>query len=162
MLDDIEPIRRFAEELRAACPDDADLIADMLEGETDLHEILGRLLRADAEAGAFADANKALAKTYSERASAATDRSARLRSAMQKLIEATGLRKIQHEYGTLSLRAVAPRPVFTGDPAELPDDLRRVTIAADMTAIKDALKAGRTVPGAHMGNGGETISIRRA
>ena len=36
------------------------------------------------------------------------------------------------------------------DPADLPANLQRVTIEADKTAIKDALKAGQTVAGAEL------------
>jgi hypothetical protein len=160
-VDTIE-IQRFADMIRAEFPDDETLLADMLEGETDLHFVIGRLLAADAEAGAYADANRALVALYQARVTAASERSKRLRLVMQRVIDATGLRKITHEYGTLSLRAVSARPVFDGDVTDLPLEFQRVTIAPDLVAIKDALTSGREVPGAHMGNGGETISIRRA
>ncbi|SFI83733.1 siphovirus Gp157 family protein [Albimonas pacifica] len=162
MLIETHIYERFAADLRADFGEDDQLVADMLEGETDFHEVAGVLLKAMFEADAQADANKALAQEYAARASVLSARSQHIKDKLASLMRATGLRKLPHALATVSVRAVAPSLIYDGEPSCLPEDLRREKIEADKTAIKKALEAGRTVPGARLSNGGETISIRRA
>lgn len=154
--------QRFADELRAEFGEDDALVTDMLEGETDFHEVAGVLLRSMFEAEAQAEANKALAKGYTDRAATLSARAEHIKDKLAALMRATGLRKLPHALATVSVRAVSPALVYDGEPSCLPEDLRRERIDPDKKAIRAALQAGRTIPGARLTNGGETISIRRA
>lgn len=153
---------RFVAELRDEFGDDDQLVRDMLEGETDFHEVAGVLLRQAFEADAGVAANKALADDYKARADVLKSRGEHIRSKLFALMQATGLRKLPHALATVSVRAVSPSLIYDGEPSCLPEDLRREKVEADKAAIKAALQAGREVPGARLTNGGETISIRRA
>jgi hypothetical protein len=151
---------QFCADLRAEFGDDDDLVADMLEAETDIHDVIGKLLVAEAEADAMEAANKSLAAVYTGRASMQSARKEAVRGALWRLMDATGLRKVQHALGTLSTRAVPPSLVVE-DVHELPASLQTVKVTANVAAIKAALAEGQDVPGARLTNGGETISIRR-
>ncbi len=85
-------------------------------------------------------------------------RSRRRRQAAQKLMEACELRKVEMPDFTASIRAVPPKVEIT-DEALLPDTLCKIVRSPDKAAIKEALTNGPIV-GAHMTNGGETLSIR--
>ena len=158
---DPEIYRRFADALRDEFGEDDQLVADMLEGETDFHEVVGRLIKDDAEAEAQAAACKALADEYAARSRRLADRRETIKGALHGLMDATGQRKVAHAYATVSVRAVPPKVIFDGDPAALDDAFRKVTITPDRTALKAALEAGTVIPGASLSNGGETISVRR-
>ena len=43
--------------------------------------------------------------------------------------------------------------------SELPEDYFRTVRSIDKAAIRDAIKAGKFVPGAEMSNGEDTLSI---
>jgi hypothetical protein len=60
---------------------------------------------------------------------------------------------------TLSISAVPPA-VQILDAALIPSRFVRATYAPQKSDIKDALKAGETVPGACLSNGGERLSVR--
>ena len=153
---------RFAAELREEFGEDDQLVIDMLEGETDFHEVAGILLRQAFEAEAGVAANKALADDYRARADVLKSRGEHIRAKLLALMNAVGLRKLPHALATVSVKAAPQSLIYDGEPSCLPEDLRREKVEADKAAIKKALQSGRAVPGARLTNGGETISIRRA
>jgi hypothetical protein len=152
----------FADALRDEFGEDDELVADMLEAETDLHDVMGRLLRAADEAGTYADGNKLLVKRYTDRRRAFEAREEAIRGVIERIMRAVGLTKLSHAYGTLTLARAGRAVHFTGDADALPDNLVRITRAPDMAAIRAALDAGEAVEGASLTNGGETLVIRKA
>jgi hypothetical protein len=141
---------------------DDDARADLLEGQTGLHEIAALL--ADLYSTAIAnvaaiDMRLEDLKSRKERFKA---RSARTKEALQLLLEAADARKLDLPQATISLRSVPPAVIVDVDATVLPDVYQRVKVEADKTAIKAALEAGQTVPGARLTNGGQTVAIRTA
>ena len=153
--------RQWADALREEFGEDDALVADMLEGETDLHEVIGRLLEAEAEADAFAAACKALAARYAERAAQQAARQEATRGALERLMRAVGLPKIQHAAATISFRTVPAGVRFDGAVEDLPDDLVRTIRKPDAAAIKAAVASGRNVPGAFTTPPSTALAIRR-
>lgn len=152
----------LAAHIRDEFPEDDQLLADTLEGETDFMEVMDRVLAEKDEAEANAAALKALIGEYQDRKAAMEAKAQRRREVIQALLMATGQRNLTHPRATVSLRAVPPKAVFLGDVTALSDDLRNVKITPNLTALKAALTEGVVIPGAHLTNGGETVSIRRA
>lgn len=153
-------IRAIAEHVRAVDPDDDQLLADMLEAETDLDAALDMLIAREAEVEAMTSAIDVMLhnlRARKDRLGASKDAG---RAAMQKLVEAAGVRKVERPAGTVSISKVAPR-VIGDDVDALPDSLVRLTRAPNKTAIKEALQAGDDLPGWHLSNGGETVTVRR-
>lgn len=72
----------------------------------------------------------------------------------------TGIQKIESPLFVLGVRKNPPS-VVVDDPESLPADYRRevISVQPDKTGIKNALKAGQLVPGAHLVNG-VSLSIR--
>lgn len=149
--------RRIRDAVLEAYPDDDDLLAGMLEGETDVFETASKLLDAIAEADGMADAIRARVADLSARRKRMEDRASRYEAALQAILDATGLRKLELPEATVSLRRVAPKPLVN-DLDALPDTLVRVKREPDLTAIRAADYHG---PGVEWTNGGETISVRR-
>lgn len=139
--------------------EDEDLRADMLEGSTDLHAVLTRLVAKANEAGAFVSALKGQMSQLAERKKRYERRQEAFRAMMHRLMEAARTRKMELPEATLSIRAVAPQCVIT-DEAAIPEDFLKIVATPDKAAIREALKEGKTVPGAHMSNGSETLSVR--
>jgi hypothetical protein len=159
---DVQSVRQHIEHLKLLYPelaDDVQLLADTLEGETDLHYVLVNLVREQREAGAYADAIRAQEKELAERRGRFERRRDMHRSLMLSLLQTAGLPKVVLPEATLSVTNVAPKPIVD-DEASVPDELCNFNRWPNMSAIKAAVKAGERVPGVHMSNGGTTLTIR--
>lgn len=144
-------------------PDDGFLL-DVLEGETGLFEWLERADVLVLDADVKADALKFMAETYFDRVMTRSrrfsQRAKQTRDLMQSVMEAAGIDKAKLVTGTLTVKDKPPSVLITDEDA-LPLDYVRITRAPDKTAIAKALKAGETVDGATLTNGGRTLAIRR-
>lgn len=139
---------------------DETLRADTFEGETDLHNVLARLVDAVGEAEAMGEAIKARAAQLNERRSRYEAKHDALRGLIAKVMDRAGVAKVTLPEATLSTRFDPPGPVVT-DPDALPDELVRTKIvrSPDMAAIKAAMQAG-PVPGVALSNGKTVLTIR--
>lgn len=148
--------------LIAAYPElaeDEELRADMLDGETDLRALLSRIVGKIREASAFVEAIKTQRDHLSDRQARYKRREEAMRSLAHRLMDAARTRKMELPEATLSVRAVPPS-VQIVDENTIPDVYAKLVRQIDKAAVKDALKAGETVPGAALSNGGETLSVR--
>lgn len=160
---DLISIASIRETVRAIDPDDDDLLLGMMEGETDVGELLDELLEIEADTFAYIDANKERIKVLQSRNARLNQRTDAMRAGMHKLLDAAGLRKMERAAATVSIRAVPPK-VLGDDITSLPEGLVKVSYAPDKVAIKAWLaQPGNAAPlGWSMSNGGETLSIRRS
>jgi len=138
--------------------DDVDLRADMLEGSTDLHEIIERLLNEEREANELIEAVKSRIETLSARRANHRLKQTSLRQVMMSILQRADLRKIKLPEATISITNKG-RSVQVLDESLVPDVYCTFKREVSKTAIKDAILAGEEVPGATLDNGGETIRI---
>ena len=138
--------------------DDEDLRADMLEGSTDLHTIMERLLDQEREANETIAVIGNRIENLSARRIAYRARQTSLRTVMQEILNRADLRKIVLPEATISITRRGPA-VQIIDEALVPDAYCRFKREISKTMIKDAINAGEEVPGAVLDNGGETIRI---
>jgi len=145
----------------AAVLDDLDLddqtVADTLEGMTGAIEVkavnvacVARNLEATAGAIREAEAQMSARRKAIER------RAEHLRAYLLHAMQATGIQKIESPYFRLAVRD-NPAAVDVFDAKQLPAEFMRQPEppppAPDKSAIKEALKAGRDVPGARLTQG---------
>lgn len=159
---DVQTIERQINALMADYPDLADddaLRADMIEGETDLLSVMGRVLSHQLEAGAMVDAMKSRKSDLGERISRYERRSDAMRALMLNLLSAADQAKITLPEATISLSKGRDAVEIT-DEAELPQGFVKIVRQPDKTAIGAALKAGETVPGAVLRAGDVSLTIR--
>lgn len=157
-------IRQQVDALLSAYPEiaeDAALLSDTIEGETDAFAFLSRLVRDELTL-------KAQSSALSDVIGQFTDRKARFgrqiearRELMRRIMDACGIKKAPLPEATVTLRDAAPK-VIIADDQSLPEEYVRWKSEPDRVAIKDALMAGKEVPGAALSNGGTTISLRVA
>ena len=160
-------VRAQIERLRSEFPDiwdNEEFTADVLEGETDLYEWLAQaeamVLEDELTAEMLADKVKGYAERVGGRAKRIAARGEQLRGVMLAVMEAAGIDKAKLPTATITVKDKPPAVQIT-DEAALPLDFIRITRAPDKTAIAKALKAGETVDGATLTNGGRTLQIRR-
>lgn len=139
--------------------DDQDLLADMLEGQTDFNEIIATLAKDIKLAKANVSGIKEVAKELKERQSRFEAKEEFCRSLIHKLMDAAGVKKLTLPVATVNITNVSPS-VMILDEAAIPDAFMRIKKEPNKTAIKAAMETGQSVPGAVMSNGSTTVSIR--
>jgi hypothetical protein len=161
MRHDLNLIERVSEQLVAMLGDDfdAETFWDTLDGETDAMDVIGHLIRSREEAKAHADASKALAREYTDRARRLDEKQKALASSLGVILDATGQRKVAHPFGTVS-RTNGRMSLVIEDEASIPSQLTKTTVAPDKGAIKAQLEAGETVPGARLERGADGLTVR--
>jgi uncharacterized small protein (DUF1192 family) len=149
------------EELQRKFPDaDEDLLHDTVEGLTNLPEILAKILRDHLEDLSLVKALRARIGNMQERATRLDARAERKKALVTEVMERAGIRRLIEPDFSVFLRAGPPTLVVMNDdqiPAEFwqPQPLK-----LDRRAVLGALKAGRSISGAALGNGSATITVR--
>ena len=138
--------------------DDVDLRADMLEGSTNLHAIMERLLTEEREANELIAVVGNRIENLSARRSMFRSRQTSLRDVMIEILQRADLRKIALPEATVSITRRGPAVQIIDDTL-VPDAYCRFKREVSKTAIKDAINAGEEVPGAVLDNGSETLRI---
>ena len=157
----VEEYRRQREGLLAAFPElseDIDTLADTLEGITDAPDVIAGFIRSALDDESMAEAIGIRMKDMGERKQRFDHRAEKRREAALAIMQALDMRKLELADFTASIRNVPPKVVIE-DENKLPDSLCKMVRSPDKSAIKAALELG-DVPGAIMGNGGTTISVR--
>ena len=131
-------------------PDDEDhaLLLGSLDGETDIFEVLDRVIESSI-------ADKKLAELARERAKRVEERASRSREIALRIIEALGVSPLERPIYTASLMQIRKSIVTNSD--ELPKEFIRES--PDMIAINKALRAGEEVPGAELSNTEPSLRI---
>lgn len=139
--------------------EDAQLLSDSIEGETDLHEVLTRLVRQERDAAAFSEAIKAQEEVLAGRRARFVRRQQLARELMLSLMEAGSQQKVMLPEATISITNGRLKTVVT-DEAAIPPGYFKVKRTPDLTRIGEALSSGVNIPGAHLSNGGISLTIR--
>ncbi len=149
------------EKLRADFPDaDEQTLADTVDGLTNLTEMLGAVVRSQLDYQALASALRARIAAMQERLSRLESGAAKKRSLVTSVMERAHVMKLVQADFTASLRATQA-PLILTDEANIPSDYwRPQPPKLDRQGLIRALKAGHTILGATLGNGGLTISVR--
>lgn len=163
---DAETVKAQIAILLSAYPsleDDAELLADMLEGETNLNGMLERIMDVKFEAEDMTTAIKAREAALKARRERFEDKADAMKDLALSLMQAAKLDKIELTEATLSIRKPSKRVEIVNED-EVPSQLMRVTVskAPDKAAIKAQLEAGETVPGCLMGTGEVGLTVKRS
>jgi hypothetical protein len=159
---DAEAVRTQIEALKVLYPEiteDADLLADTLEGETDLDRVLSRLVDFVMEAETMAEAVKARKADMAERQKRLENQGESGRKIIQRLMESANQQKIILPEATISI--TKPREsVDVTDIDSLPQGFFKTERKAMSREILTALKAGEEIPGASLNPGHSGLMLR--
>ncbi len=159
-----EEYRRIRETLLAQYPelaDDAEALADTLDGLTSAHDVIARLIRHSLEDMASSGALRDLEKQYSDRRERLVRRAMARKEAAFKLMSAIGERSIKRPEFSLSIAPGRAKVIVT-DRTLLPEDYFRIKREPNLEAIREAIDGGEVVPGATLSNREENLTVRVA
>ena len=157
----------LADRLREMYPDvaaDDPALITTLEGETNLTEALGHLVRSS-------ELDRTMAAALTIRVDEMEQRRQRIESTMErkrelvaKVMENCGIKRIQQADFTATLTNGQSKVIVT-DEKLIPSDLMIVPVPPpphpDKRAIAARIKTGKTVPGCVLSNAAPHISVRR-
>lgn len=158
---DIAFLRRQVEGLLEIYPelaDDTALLADTLEGETDVIDVLRHLVRQAQETKAIAEGLGEYTKELGGRKARLERRVDSIRALILNVMDVAGLPKANLPEATLSVRAGTARRVVD-DVALLPDGYFKTERKPDAVALKDA-GLDADIPGTHISNGAPSLTVR--
>ncbi len=159
---DIANLEAHIHELFAAYPDlaeDEELRADMLEGETDLHSVLTRLVNIERDADSMAKAIAERQRDLSARKARSEKRKDAMRALMLRVMKAAGATKAQLPEATVSV-SKGRDSVDIIDDKKLPRWAYETVRKPDKKAIMERLAANKNVPGAALVTGDDMVSVR--
>lgn len=139
--------------------DDEEMRADVLEGETEIDEVLTRIIGHIQAAELNDELTAKLAQKYTARRKQFQRRSDFFRALVLRIMTMADLRKKVLPAGTISVRNLIKKAIIN-DEEKLPDAYIKITKTPDRAKITNALNDGDEVDGASLSNGGETISLR--
>lgn len=159
---DAKSVQASIADLMAAYPELAEddvLLLDTIQGCTDLFEIAAKAVELKAEADAMADAIKARISDLESRKGRFSRQSDAMRKLIKGLMEAAGQTKLTLPEATISI-AKGREKIVVDDVNALPQGYFKTERTADKDALKAALDAGETIPGAHKEIGPESLVVR--
>jgi hypothetical protein len=147
--------------LKAEFPDaDEDTLRDTLEGLSSLPEMLACALRSYLDDIALTAALGIRINDMQERISRFEQRAEKKRALITSVMERADLKKLAEPDFTVSIRATPPS-LMVNDETEIPRDFWKLQPPKlDRQGLTAALRRGQSVPGAVLGNGQATISVR--
>ena len=151
---------QFREQLRAEIGDDHDALLMSLESETEVFDILRRVVRAAIEADTFEDALGERMKEMAERKARFGARSDAARNVAMSMLEALGETRFDDPEFTVTIGKPRQKVIVT-DATQLPEAFVRVTRAPDMATINAAVKSGAVPAGVEVSNGAASLTIRK-
>jgi hypothetical protein len=169
MSDTIHALRRETDEARALLAnlhdiiaDEEQMAADMVEGETSLHEAMAQAVQRILDLDALIQGVTAAAITLGIRKSRLDKQRDNIRTALCAAMDAANVKKLELPIATVSLRAVPPKAEIIDEAAIPAKFWKPQDPKLDKKAVLDALKAKEAVSGATLSNGGLTISVKGA
>lgn len=144
--------------------DDAELVADTIEGETNLREAIGVALEEIDEWTILHDGLEAKIARDQSRLSIIDKRVERVRAAIERALIASELPlPLQLPTATITLSKRKPQPIIDDEaliPSRFFTQPEPPAPKLDKKALAAALAEG-TLPGAHLDNGSVSLTVRR-
>jgi len=159
---DAEVVKAEINRLLTVHPDiaeDVELMADSIEGETGLYEILEKAMSARQEADMMVSAIKEREAALEARRKRYEAQSAAYKSLMLSLMQYAAQDKVTLVTATLSI-SKGRTSVEVENEDELPQGTYSTKRVPDKAAIKRIIEAGETIPGAYLKTSEDGLTIR--
>lgn len=157
---EMEAARVLKEQLRDLAGDDEDAVRDTIEGETNLHEVIRKVVAEISEATASVEGIKAHVEKLKARQARLEAGIETKRTAILNAMAIGEIKKLDAGIATLSRKPVPPKLVVVDETAIPSAFWKRADPTLDKKALTEALKGQTDVPGAQMSNGSETLALR--
>lgn len=147
--------------------EDPQLVADMIEGSTNLHEALCVVVEMIGEEEMMLAGIDSKLEELNARHGRIKTTVSRYRDIIASAMDRAGIKTIKSPTATITLRSLAPKVIVTDElriAARRPDLFVQPPLALDRKSLKEVMEAlpdGEVIPGAEWSNGGASVTIRR-
>jgi hypothetical protein len=160
-----EAAKRLVSSLRIQGVDgDEELVADTIEGQTDLHEAIEAALAEIDECEVHIIGLKAKEEEFRTRRSRLEDRVERIRALIEQALLTSEQPSMRLAGATISVNKRLPGLIVSNE-ADIPTrfwvEQERPAPKLDKKALTEALRNGESIPGATLDNGSFSLSVRR-
>lgn len=139
---------------------DEETLADTVEGLTDLHEIIGAIIRSALLDESLISGLKGRVKEMHERLTRLEERASKCRRLARDVMSETGIKKITAADFTVSVRAGSPSLIVI-DEALIPEGFwEPQPPRLNRQSLSGELKNGHEIPGAGLSNPEPILSVR--
>ncbi len=159
IYEEIQKAHQIKEWLISEGEEDPELAADMIEGETDLKDLLEWSLRKYGDEQVFNSAVDERKKELTKRKASSDVRLEKLKEMMGRILEAWGHENHKGIDGTVGITKNPPKPIIL-DETLLPDIYVNIIRTPRKADINDAIKAGAKIEGVGLDNGSQSITVR--
>ncbi|MBB5663217.1 hypothetical protein GGE68_001393 [Rhizobium leguminosarum] len=160
-----EAAKRLMSSLRIQGVDgDEELVADVIEGQTDLKEAIDAALAEIDELEIYITGLKAKEDEFSTRRHRLEERVERIRAMIEQAMLTSEQQSFRLAGGTVSLSRRQPGLIVNNEadiPARFWVEQERPAPKLDKKALAEALRNGEAVAGATLDNGSYSLSVRR-
>lgn len=144
--------------------DDAELVADTIEGETNLVEAIAAAISEMDECDIHIIGLKAKEAEFADRRRRLEERADRIKALVEQAMLATDQMSMRLPTATLTLTRRAPGLVISNE-ADIPTkfwvEQERPAPKLDRKSLLKALNDKEAIPGANLDNGSISLSVRR-
>ena len=154
--------KELAVSMAKAFPEaDEETLADTLEGASDLSGLLAAIIRSRIEDETLAECLRRRIEEMRQRLERIEVRAGQKKALVLAAMQEAGISKLVQADFTLSLRLGSPKLVVI-DESLIPEEFWRPQLPKlDRQYLLVAVKAGRAVPGAELGDPEYTLAVRR-
>lgn len=169
---EVRAAQQLRQSLKVALGDDCETMADMIEGETNLHEMIGEVDKSIVEDELLVVGLEVMIEGLEKRKFRLSERIGRKRAAIEQALMIAEKKTLELPCGTFTLKDVPPK-LDVYDESKIPADywvpIDPVLDKKNLgKALRENAKAFKTtgapmveIPGARLGNGGQTLQVRR-
>lgn len=155
-FDIIEDLKSYVEDWG----EDEDLTQDMIEGETDLLEIMDKLvwtIQRDTHAAKSIDAHIGELEIRKKRFKSSIETR---KAVLERWLSMAGVKTIQRDIATITLKKGTQSATITDESLIPPKFWVKPDPRLDKAALNKAVKEGDDVPGAELNSGPDSVQIR--
>lgn len=140
--------------------EDTQFAADIVEGETHLHEAIDRAVQLLVDDTAAVTGLTQMIDGLTDRRERLQARIAIVRTALAIAMDQAGRKTYPHAAVTITLKAVPPSVMVTDEAAIPAQYFKPKDPVLDKRALLTDLKAKKTIPGCTLSNGGNTLQLK--
>ena len=158
---EMDAAQSLKESLKASSDGDPELLADMIEGETSLFEMIEKILLSLDDDAVLLEGLRLRIAGLSERESRISKRVDSKRAMILQALQIAELSKKEFPLATLSVGKVQPSLIIDSEAAIPSRFFKQPNPVLSKAELKKALKDGEKIEGACLSNGGINLTIRR-
>lgn len=158
----LEAVRKGIQSMKELCGEDSDLLADMIEGETELYPFAERVVEQICNDEALLIGLTAIIEKLQSRKKRIENRRKHARNIVCMVMDEADQKTLELPQATITIYAIDPN-IIIQDEAKIPSKYwKPKDPTLDKSALRKDANAGDKIPGITLDNGDFALKVRTA